>query len=54
MGCGADNGGSLIWRDLGGVNGDFRCGKGTTFEGGHRPIIYPSFPSGFDTVLTWF
>ena len=32
----ADNGGSLHWHDLGGVNGDLRCGKGTTWEGGHR------------------
>ena len=24
-----DNGGSLAWRELGGVNGDLRCGKGT-------------------------
>eukprot|EP00045_Choanoeca_perplexa_P004501 m.38675 g.38675 ORF g.38675 m.38675 type:complete len:525 (-) comp12608_c0_seq1:38-1612(-) len=32
----ADNGGSLTWQELGGVNGLFRCGKGTTFEGGHR------------------
>jgi arylsulfatase A len=32
----ADNGGSLAWRELGGVNGDLRCGKGTTYEGGHR------------------
>ena len=23
----ADNGGSLAWRELGGVNGDLRCGK---------------------------
>ena len=36
----ADNGGSLAWRELGGVNGDLRCGKGTTYEGGHRvPLI---------------
>jgi arylsulfatase A-like enzyme len=27
----ADNGGSLHWHDLGGVNGDLRCGKGTTW-----------------------
>ena len=29
----ADNGGSLHWHELGGVNGAFRCGKGTTWEG---------------------
>eukprot|EP00730_Choanoeca_flexa_P005904 TRINITY_DN12046_c0_g1_i6.p1 TRINITY_DN12046_c0_g1~~TRINITY_DN12046_c0_g1_i6.p1 ORF type:complete len:522 (+),score=64.34 TRINITY_DN12046_c0_g1_i6:1057-2622(+) len=32
----ADNGASLQWQELGGVNGLFRCGKGTTWEGGHR------------------
>jgi len=26
----ADNGPSLTWEDLGGTNGDVRCGKGTT------------------------
>jgi len=32
----ADNGGSLHWGVLGGVNGDLRCGKGTLWEGGVR------------------
>jgi arylsulfatase A len=32
----ADNGGSLHWGILGGVNGDLRCGKGTLWEGGVR------------------
>ena len=32
----ADNGPSLTWEDLGGTNGDVRCGKGTTWEGGQR------------------
>lgn len=26
------SGGSLHWEELGGVNGDLRCGKGTTWE----------------------
>lgn len=30
------NGPSLTWEDLGGTNGDVRCGKGTTWEGGQR------------------
>eukprot|EP00038_Savillea_parva_P028736 m.66744 g.66744 ORF g.66744 m.66744 type:complete len:558 (-) comp8383_c0_seq1:66-1739(-) len=32
----ADNGPSLTWEDLGGMNGPMRCGKGTTWEGGQR------------------
>lgn len=32
----ADNGPSLVWEDLGGMNGPMRCGKGTTWEGGQR------------------
>ena len=32
----ADNGGSLQWGNLGGTNGDLRCGKGTLWEGGVR------------------
>lgn len=32
----ADNGPSLTWEDLGGTNGNVRCGKGTTWEGGQR------------------
>eukprot|EP00051_Salpingoeca_urceolata_P016215 m.214159 g.214159 ORF g.214159 m.214159 type:complete len:637 (+) comp18617_c0_seq7:1578-3488(+) len=40
----ADNGGSLIWGDLGGVNGDLRCGKGTTWEGGHRVPTIAKWP----------
>lgn len=33
---GCSNGPSLTWEDLGGTNGDVRCGKGTTWEGGQR------------------
>eukprot|EP01046_Picozoa_sp_COSAG06_P018244 COSAG06_NODE_1262_length_10069_cov_2.923972_8_plen_106_part_00 len=40
----ADNGGSLTWRELGGVNGDLRCGKGTTYEGGHRVPLIARWP----------
>ena len=40
----ADNGGSLAWRELGGVNGDLRCGKGTTYEGGHRVPLIARWP----------
>lgn len=40
----ADNGGSLHWRELGGVNGDLRCGKGTTYEGGHRVPLIARWP----------
>lgn len=40
----ADNGGSLVWRELGGVNGDLRCGKGTTYEGGHRVPLIARWP----------
>ena len=59
----ADNGGSLAWRELGGVNGDLRCGKGTTYEGGHRvPLIamWPGrIPAGviideLTSSLDWF
>ena len=59
----ADNGGSLVWEDLGGVNGDLRCGKGTTYEGGHRvPTIvrWPgTIPAGrvvaeLTSSLDWF
>ena len=59
----ADNGGSLQWRDLGGVNGDFRCGKGTTFEGGHRvpsSVWWPGVVArglvveGMVSSLDWF
>eukprot|EP00937_MAST-01D_sp_MAST-1D-sp2_P001286 g1286.t1 len=32
----ADNGPSLTWEDFGGTNGNLRCGKGTTWEGGQR------------------
>jgi arylsulfatase A len=32
----ADNGPSLHWEDLGGMDGPMRCGKGTTWEGGQR------------------
>jgi hypothetical protein len=39
-----DSGGSLAWRELGGVNGDLRCGKGTTYEGGHRVPLIARWP----------
>lgn len=59
----ADNGGSLHWHDLGGVNGNMRCGKGTTWEGGHRvptmirwPGVVPenSIQQGITSSLDWF
>eukprot|EP00039_Didymoeca_costata_P008507 m.112908 g.112908 ORF g.112908 m.112908 type:complete len:561 (+) comp14110_c0_seq3:40-1722(+) len=59
----ADNGGSLQWRELGGVNGNLRCGKGTTYEGGHRVPLIARWPGRIpaDTVveeltssLDWF
>ena len=40
----SDNGGSLHWGVLGGVNGDLRCGKGTTWEGGHRVPAIAAWP----------
>jgi arylsulfatase A len=59
----ADNGGSLHWHELGGVNGDLRCGKGTTWEGGHRVPTMVRWPSripggsvnrGISASLDWF
>lgn len=59
----ADNGGSLVWRELGGVNGDLRCGKGTTYEGGHRVPLIARWPgkiaagvviSELTSSLDWF
>lgn len=50
----ADNGGSLQWGILGGTNGNLRCGKGTTWEGGVRVPAVVRWP-GFvrpGTVLT--
>lgn len=55
--------GSLHWHELGGVNGAFRCGKGTTWEGGQRvpsmvrwPGVVPAgvAKTGLASSLDWF
>ena len=59
----ADNGGSLQWGALGGVNGDLRCGKGTTYEGGVRVPTIIRWPGHVEagsenqeimSALDWF
>ena len=43
----SDNGARILnhGKGQGGNNGQFRCGKGTTYEGGHRVPAIISYPA---------